>query len=73
MLTAVSGYYNGECIVPDERIDLAVGQRVIITILDTIPAKKKKVDLRRYMGRGEKMFPNGADEYVEGLRKNDRV
>ena len=36
MFTAVNGYYNGEHIVMDERVNLHVGQRVIITILDTM-------------------------------------
>ena len=37
MLTAVSGYYDGNGIVMDEEISMSVGQRVIITILENTP------------------------------------
>ena len=72
MLTAVNGYYNGEQIVTDEKINLYKGQKVIITILDYSPVKKK-VDLKKYMGRGAKLFQTDAGEYVKGLRSNDRI
>lgn len=35
--------------------------------------KEKKVDLRKYMGRGEKMFQSDAQEYIKEIRDNDRV
>lgn len=73
MLAAVGGYYNGKEIVMDEQINLIEGQRVIITILEHAPSKKEKIDLSRYMGRGRKMFPEGADDYVKGLRADDRI
>ena len=73
MLIAVKGYYDGKQIVMDEDIKMAAGQRVIVTILDAEKAHQKKVDLRKYMGRGEKMFHKDAQEYVKGLRNNDRV
>ncbi len=72
MLTAVKGYYNGNQIVIDEDVKMAVGQEVIITILD-MPKAGKKIDLSRYMGRGEKMFQSDAQEYIKELRENDRV
>ena len=31
-LTAVSGYYDGEKIIPDEDVTMCVGQKVIISI-----------------------------------------
>ncbi len=34
MLSAVKGYYDGNKIVVDDDIQLAIGQRVIITILE---------------------------------------
>ena len=75
MLTAVSGYYNGQQIVMDEEINLRDGQRVIITILEpeSVSQKDKRVSLKKYVGRGEKMFVNDASEYVKGLREDDRL
>lgn len=63
MLTAVTGYYDGDKIVTDENVKLSKGQKVIITILDTGKNARNKVDLSKYMGRGEKMFHEDAQEY----------
>ena len=73
MLKAVNGYYDGKHIVTEENIRLVTGQKVIITILDSIPSEKKKVDLSSYMGRGAKLFQSDAQEYVRGLRDDDRI
>lgn len=73
MLTAVKGYYNGNQIIIDEDVQMAIGQEVIITILDRRRDSQKKIDLSQYMGRGEKMFHTDAQEYVEELRNNDRI
>ena len=73
MLTAVSGYYNGSGIIMDEPVPISIGQRVIITILEPVEPPQEKVSLRKFMGRGEKMFSEDAAEYVRGLRANDRV
>lgn len=74
MMTAVEGYYNGTQIVTDEKIRLRKGQRLIITVLETTTAHSEKPsDLRRYMGRGKKMFNGNVDTFVEELRTNDRV
>ena len=35
--------------------------------------EKKKVDLKQYVGRGEKMFHTDAQEYVRELRVDDRM
>ena len=56
MLTAVKGYYDGNQIVIDEDVDLSIGQEVIVTILEKQKQANKKVDLKKYMGRGEKCF-----------------
>jgi len=40
--------------------------------LEYTPAKKKKVDLSSYMGRGAKLFQSDAKDYVRGLRSDDR-
>lgn len=47
---------------------------VIVTILDYLyerQKRKKKVDLRKYMGRGEKMFQSDAQKYIKGLRDDE--
>lgn len=72
MLAAVNGYYDGDSIVLEEDIPLAKGQKVIVTILDAVQ-RKEEIDLDRYIGRGEKMFQSDAQDYVRGLRENDRL
>ena len=73
MLTAVKGYYKGNQIVMDEDIQLAAGQEVIVTILEMKKSPKKKIDLKKYMGRGEKMFETDAQDYIRELRDSDRI
>ena len=73
MLTAVKGYYNGNQIVMEEDIQLAAGQEVIVTILEMKKSPKKKIDLKKYMGRGEKMFETDAQDYIRELRDSDRI
>ena len=73
MLAAVKGYYDGNQIVIDENVDLSIGQEVIVTILEKQKQANKKVDLKKYMGRGEKMFLTDAQDYVRELRDNDRL
>ncbi|RKI35886.1 hypothetical protein D7V86_26685 [bacterium D16-51] len=73
MLAAVKGYYDGTQIVMDENVDLQTGQEVIVTILDMKKKAEKKVDLKQYVGRGEKMFHTDAQEYIRELRADDRM
>lgn len=73
MLAAVKGYYNGKQIVMNEDVKLAAGQEVIVTILEMQNKVKKKIDLKKYMGRGEKMFQTDAQDYIKELRDCDRV
>ena len=73
MLSAVKGYYNGNQIVIEEDVQLSVGQEVIVTILEMKKPQKKKIDLKKYMGRGEKMFQTDAQDYIRELRDNDRI
>ncbi|MFG6377550.1 MAG: hypothetical protein K1W19_04425 [Lachnospiraceae bacterium] len=73
MLAAVKGYYDGTQIVMDEDIHMAVGQEVIITVLDIPNRAKKKIDLKKYIGRGEKMFHTDAQEYIKEMRADDRI
>ena len=75
MYTAVGGYYNGYQIVPDEELRLKKGQRVIITLLEPVErtAARRKTDLSKYMGRGDKMFETDAAEYIKRLRTDERI
>lgn len=73
MLAAVKGYYNGNHIVINEDISLNTGQEVIVTILDTQNVPEKKIDLKKYMGRGEKMFHTDAQDYIREMRDSDRL
>ncbi|MCM1086762.1 MAG: hypothetical protein NC419_01310 [Muribaculaceae bacterium] len=73
MLAAVKGYYNGNHIVINEDINLNTGQEVIVTILDMPSDPDKKIDLEKYMGRGEKMFHTDAQDYIRGMRDSDRI
>lgn len=73
MLAAVKGYYNGNHIVINENISLYTGQEVIVTILDTPEQPEKKIDLKKYMNRGEKMFHTDAQDYIKGMRDHDRL
>ena len=73
MFVAVKGYYDGDRIIVDENINMSVGKEVMITILDGKRNLSPKLELGKYMGRGEKMFSVDAQEYVEELRSNDRI
>lgn len=73
MLAAVKGYYNGNHIVINEDINLSTGQEVIVTILDTQSIPEKKIDLKKYMGRGEKMFYDDAQSYIREMRDSDGI
>jgi len=70
MLATVKGYYNGNHIVISENVNLNIGQEVMITILDTKSVPKKKVDLKKYMGKGEKMFQTDAQDYIKEMRSD---
>lgn len=73
MLATVKGYYNGNHIVISENVNLNIGQEVMVTILDTQSAPKMKIDLKKYMGRGEKMFQTDAQDYIKEIRSDDRI
>lgn len=73
MLATVKGYYNGNHIVISENVNLNIGQEVMITILDTESVPKKKIDLKKYMGKGEKMFQTDAQDYIKEMRNDERI
>lgn len=72
MIAVANGFYDGNSIILDEKVQLTEGQKVIVTF-EVSDEVKKEVDLSKYMGRGEKMFHTDAQEYVKELRKNDRI
>lgn len=73
MLATVKGYYNGNHIVISENVNLNIGQEVMITILDTKSTSEKKVDLKKYMGKGEKLFQTDAQDYIKEMRSDERI
>lgn len=73
MMAAVKGHYDGTQIIMDESVNLREGQEVIVMILDLEKKDKEKIDLKKYMGRGEKMFQTDAQDYVKGMRADDRI
>lgn len=73
MLATVKGYYNGNHIVISENVNLNIGQEVMITILDTKSTSEKKVDLKKYMGKGEKMFQTDAQDYIKEMRSDEQI
>jgi hypothetical protein len=73
MLATVTGYYDGNQIVMDEQMQLAVGQEVMITILEQKKSSRRNIDLSKYVGRGEKMFQTDTADYVKELRDCDRI
>ena len=57
-----------------EQIKKYDGKDVIVTILDfQFEQQKKQVDLKKYMGRGEKLFQSDAQEAIRELRDYDRL
>lgn len=74
MLASVRGYYDGKCIVLEEKVRLFKGQKLIITVLDDEKSVLKSVpDLTKYMGRGKSRIGKDAQEYIKEMRNNDRI
>jgi hypothetical protein len=73
MNATVTGYYDGTQIVMNEQVKLAVGQKLMITILEQKKSSHNDIDLSKYVGRGEKMFQTDAADYVKELRDSDRI
>ena len=70
-MLAINGYYDGEHIVPEEKVKLKKNQKLIITILDE-DTEKNDIDLSKYIGVGKGMWKSDAQDYVKELRENDR-
>ena len=75
IMLAVKGTIQGNTVViKDEDIKKYDGKDVIVTILDfQFEQQKKQVDLKKYMGRGEKLFQSDAQEAIRELRDYDRL
>lgn len=74
-MLAVKGTIQGNTVVIEEEdIKRFNGKDVIVTILDyPYKQQKKKIDLKKYMGRGEKLFQSDAQEYIREMRDHDRL
>ena len=74
MLAAVKGVIQGNTVIIEDDIREYDGAEVVVTLLD-YPYKKeeKKVDLKKYMGRGEKLFHLDAQEMIKELRADERL
>ncbi|XCP84829.1 hypothetical protein ABXS75_17620 [Roseburia hominis] len=74
-MLAVKGTIQGNVVViEDGDIRNYEGKDVIVTILDyPYKEQRKKVDLTKYVGRGEKLFQSDAQESIREMRDNDRI
>ena len=83
MLQAVNATYDGKNFVPDENLNLSVGQKVIVTILDDkVNYKPKKMSheeihvwLKKYSGSCGKMFKSTEeiDNYIKESREDRNI
>ena len=76
MLEAVTATYGGgNVFIMDEALPLSEGQRVMITVLKAKPAvREREIDPSRYSGSAGPLFGSveKTNEYIKGLRENDR-
>lgn len=70
-MLAIEGTVKNNQIVTGDDISAYNGRTVIITILDSVLPKKKKINLDQYSVRTER--GQHVDEYMSEMRKNDRV
>ena len=74
MLAAVKGIIHGNTVViDDEDIKKYDGAEVVVTLLDYPKAKKKKdpIDWDSFVKPSER--GKDVDEYMKGMRENDRI
>lgn len=70
-MLAVEGTIKNNQIVTGDDISAYNGRTVIITILDSVFSKKKKINLDQYSTRTER--GQHVDEYIDEMRDNDRL
>lgn len=68
MLSAVKGYYDGNRIVIDEDVKLAIGQKVIVTILENDNNSKEETSIKKDTSFSK---PLGLEEISEEKLDND--
>ena len=69
-MLSVRGVIRGNTVLVEDDLQKYEGQAVTVMINED----KRSFDLKKYRGRGEKMFPEiDPQEYVTGLRSNDRI
>ena len=77
MVEAVMATYNGDNVfILDEATSFAQGQRVMIAAIEPKHMERpKRIDLHQFSGSAGKLFGSVemVDEYVKGLRENDRI
>ena len=77
MLQAVRATYDGKNFVPDENLNLAEGQKVIVTILDDkIKNTSKKMSEEEIHAWIKKYSGNGTEEvdaYIKELREDRNI
>jgi hypothetical protein len=79
-MIAVNGYYENGICIPTESLDVEGRKKVIITIMeDEIPVpnnQNKQIAiqlLRNLCHPGKHIWTESPDEYIRGLRDNDRI
>lgn len=87
MFQEITATYDGKNFVPDEVVDLVAGEKITFIIpkkttptteiIDEYLAKLRKaknLNLKDYIGVGEKMFSTteDIDNYIKELRKDDK-
>lgn len=66
----VQGVIRGNTVLVEDDLRQYEGKTVTVMIREN----KSPINLHQYRGRGKKMFPEtDAQDYVAGLRNNDRV
>ena len=68
-MLSVRGVIRGNTVLVEDDLKAYEGKAVTVMIHDS----KAPLNLSKYRGRGEKMFPDtDPQEYIKGLRSNDR-
>ena len=66
----VQGVIRGNTVLVEDDLRQYEGKTVTVMIREN----KSPINLHQYRGRGKKMFPEtDAQDYVAGLRNNDRI
>ena len=76
-MTSVIDNNNNTQTETDDAIDIPNGQKDIISISNNIqnPSSQREIDLHKYINNGKQMFNHKieVDDYIKGLRENDRL